>query len=219
MRGAGQGDGGSSGARELELKAVVTDPAAVAARLEAGGAGLRFRGLMHDRRFDTPDRSLLERDEVLRVRTFEPAGTGDAHRELTWKGPTRRSNGYKEREELQLAVADSAAMSDVLARLHYELSDAVDRAVQYYDVEGAVVRLEWYPRMDVLVEVEGSPEGIERAVARTGIPRGEFTAERLIDFAARFQERTGTEAVLRLDRMGPYEKPGWPHWAVKRQEL
>lgn len=209
MSGAGRVE---RGARELELKAVVEDPAALAARLEARGAGLLFRGLMHDRRFDTPDGALLARDEVLRVRTFEPAGAGSAHQELTWKGPTGRSNGYKEREELQLDVANAAMPSQVLARLGYEISDAVDRWVVYYDVDGAVVRIEWYPRMDVLVEVEGTPEEIERAVAATGIPRGDFTADRLLDFAGRFGRRTGREPVLRIDMLGPNEKPGWPEW-------
>lgn len=204
------------GTRELELKAVVKDPAGFVTRLEACGAALRFRGLMHDRRFDTRGGGLLARDEVLRVRTLEPAGDGTRRAELAWKGPTRRSNGYKEREELQLDVADAGVMSEVLARLGCEVSDAVDRAVLYYDVDGAVVRIEWYPRMDVLVEVEGTPEEIERAVAATGIPRVEFSADRLIDFAERYRQRTGTEPVLRLDVMGANEAPGWPKWAVGR---
>ena len=201
---------------ELELKAVVADAAALAARLEACGAGPVFRGVMRDRRFDTADRALLARDEVLRVRTFEPVGAGAAHQELTWKGPTHRRNGYKEREEMQLDVADEGVMSALLARLGYELSDTVDRAVLYHEVNGAVVRIEWYPRMDVLVEVEGSPEEIERAVAATGIPRAAFTAERLLDFAARYRERTGRDAVLRLDFLGATERPGFPKWAEGR---
>jgi predicted adenylyl cyclase CyaB len=198
--------------RELELKAVVKDPAALVKRLEAAGAALLFRGVMSDRRFDRPDRALLARDEVLRVRTFEPAGQGARHAEVSWKGPTRQSDGYKEREELQLDVANAVVLSEVLARLGYEVSDAVDRCVEYYDLDGAVVRIEWYPRMDVLVEVEGAPGEIERAVAATGIPRGEYTADRLLDFAARYQRRTGEAAGLRLEGLGPDERPGWPPW-------
>ena len=198
---------------ELELKAVVQDAAALGSRLAKAGARCTFRGVMRDRRYDLPDGALLARDEVLRVRTFEPHGAGVAHAELTWKGPTRRSGGYKEREELQFGVADAATAGEVLGRLGFALSDAIDRCVEYHEVAGAVVRIEWYPRMDVLAEVEGEPGMIERAVAVTGIPRAEFNADRLLDFAGRFAQRTGKEPVLRLDQLGPREAPGFPAWA------
>lgn len=203
---------GGEGARELELKAVVPDAAALGARLAQAGT-CSFRGMMRDRRYDLPDSSLVARDEVLRVRTFEPRGAGVAHAELTWKGPTKRTGGYKEREELQFGVAHAATAGEVLARLGFALSDAIDRCVEYHEVAAAVVRIEWYPRMDVLVEVEGEPGTIERAVAATGIPRGEFNADRLLDFAGRYAQRTGRAAALRLDRLGPSETPGFPQWA------
>ncbi len=206
----------SGGARELELKAVVQDAVALAARLLGAGGKATFRGMMRDRRYDRPDRSLLARDEVLRVRTFESAGLGAAHAELTWKGPTRRTDGYKEREELQFGVDGGAGAGAVLERLGFEVSDAIDRCVEYYEVAGAVVRIEWYPRMDVLVEVEGAPAEIEQAVAATGIARTEFTADRLLDFAGRYRQRTGREAALRLDALAAHEAPGWPSWAAKR---
>ena len=205
-----------AGARELELKAVVPDASGLAARLAAAGATRTFRGVMRDRRYDRPDRSLLARDEVVRVRAFEPAGFGEARAELTWKGPTKQTDGYKEREELQFGVDDAAAAGAALGHLGFEVSDAIDRAVEYYELAGAAVRIEWYPRMDVLVEVEGTPEEIERAARASGIPRGDFTADRLLDFAGRFRGRTGTDAVLRLDGLGANERPGWPQWAVRR---
>ncbi len=204
---------GGAGAPELELKAVVTDAAALAARLEQAGKQT-FRGRMTDRRYDRPDRSLLARDEVLRVRAFAPAGRGAARAELTWKGPTKRTNGYKEREEIQFAVDDPDATASVLERLGFEVSDAIDRCVEYYELGKASVRIEWYPRMDVLVEVEGAPAEIEKAVAGTGIPRPDFTAERLLDFAGRYRQRMGRDAVLRLDGLRANERPGFPEWAT-----
>jgi hypothetical protein len=44
--------------------------------------------------------------------------------------------------------------------------------------------------------VEGSPESIERAIAALGIERKSFTAERLYDFARRYEARTRTRAAL-----------------------
>jgi hypothetical protein len=50
--------------------------------------------------------------------------------------------------------------------------------------------------MDDLVEVEGAPEGIERAIAVLGIARDAFTAERLPQFVRRYEARTGATAAL-----------------------
>ena len=71
------------------------------------------------------------------------------------------------------------------------------------------MRLERYPRMDDLVEVEGSVENIERAIDRTGLPRAGFTSERLPDFVRRFEERTGTRAALSAAELagGPPQDP------------
>jgi hypothetical protein len=50
--------------------------------------------------------------------------------------------------------------------------------------------------MDVLVEVEGEPEAIERAIEGLGMARGEFTSERLPTFVERFERRTGVRAAI-----------------------
>jgi hypothetical protein len=55
--------------------------------------------------------------------------------------------------------------------------------------------------MDDLVEVEGTPEAIERAIAALGLARDGFTSERLPEFVLRFEARTGTSAVLSDDEM------------------
>ena len=198
--------------REIELKAVVDDPAALEPRLEAGGARRRFRGRMSDRRYDVPSRALEARDELLRLRSFG-AAAGGAPRpaELTWKGPTSREGGYKAREELLCTVGDAAPVEAILARLGFAVTDAIDRCVAFYDLDGAALRIEWYPRMDVLLEVEGSPATIEAAVAACGVPRSAFSADRLTDFAARYRQRTGVAPALNLAALGG-EPPAWPAW-------
>ena len=200
-------------AREVELKALVERPAELVARIEARGAVRAFRGRMTDRRYDLPSGALTSRDEVLRVRTFTAAG-GSAPRsaEVAWKGPTRRESGYKEREELEFAVADSGPVEAILSHLGLAIVDAIERCVEFYDLDDAALRLEWYPRMDVLVEIEGQPAAIESAVAATGMPREAFTADRLIDFGVRYQRRTGSAPALNLGALGGGE-PQWPGWA------
>jgi adenylate cyclase class IV len=192
---------GAGAADEVELKAVVPDPAALRARLEAAGARLLFEGALADRRYDTADGRLERRDEVLRLRTAEPrpGAPGAARASLDWKGPTREERGYKVREERSTAVGDPAVVALVLARLGLTVRREVDREVAEYAFgEGALaaaLRVERYPRMDVLLEVEGAPAAIERAIAATGLPRAAFTAGRLVDYRLAFERRTGLRAA------------------------
>ena len=202
--------------REIELKAVVDDPEHLVAELGLHAATRTFRGRMSDRRYDLPSRALEARDEVLRVRTFEPAeGSPGRLSEVTWKGPTRQVRGYKEREELQFTVGEAGPVETILAHLGLSITDAIDRCVEFYQLGGAVLRLEWYPRMDVLLEVEGSPAAIEEAAAATGMPRTDFTPDRLLDFAARYRSRTGTVPALNIAALDGAQ-PAWPEWALDR---
>ena len=70
------------------------------------------------------------------------------------------------------------------------------------------VRLEWYPRMDVLIEIEGDQPGIEAALCATGLPRTGFSADPLAVFAERFASRTGTPAALATSELAG-ESPSW----------
>lgn len=180
---------------EIEIKARVDDPAAVVAALRRAGAQREFRGAMRDRRYDRKDK-LASRDEVLRVRAYEPADGSPGWGVLGWKGPVSARNGYKHRAEAETRVADAAAAAAILERLGYEVTLAIDRRIETWRVGGAVCRLEWYPAMDVLLEVEGEPAAIERAVAATGLPRSQFNSESLPYFVAQYEARTGARAEL-----------------------
>jgi predicted adenylyl cyclase CyaB len=179
---------------EVELKSVVDDVARRRAAIERAGATLVYEGRLEDRRWDTPDRALAARDHVLRVRTYR--GEGDERAELDWKGPTRREEGYKLREEIDVATNDPGALGEILARIGYEVSMAIDREIAQYELDGAMVRFERYPRMDDLVEVEGAPASIERAIAALGLPRDGFTTDRLPEFVQRYEARTGQRAAV-----------------------
>jgi predicted adenylyl cyclase CyaB len=181
--------------REIELKAVVADEAAARAALEQAGAHLSFVGQLEDRRYDDERRRLEGRDEVLRVRTYRHSD-GAVTTHLDWKGPTGESEGYKVREELSALVGDPGTLGRILERLGFVLVREIDRSIAQYAVDGAVVRFERYPRMDLLVEVEGLPDAIERAIALLRMPRGGFVSARLPEFVSAFEVRTGTRAAL-----------------------
>jgi predicted adenylyl cyclase CyaB len=179
---------------EVELKSVVDDVERRRANVERAGATVVYAGRLEDRRWDTPDRALLAKDHVLRVRTYR--SDAGVRAELDWKGPTRREGGYKLRDELETKVGDPGALGEILTALGYEVSIAIDREIVQYDLEGTMIRFEHYPRMDDLVEVEGEPEDIERAIAALGLPREGFNTDRLPDFVKRYEERTGARAQI-----------------------
>jgi adenylate cyclase class IV len=179
--------------REVEVKSVVTDMAACIARIRAAGGKLMMQGRLEDRRYDS-EGTLGTRDEVLRVRAFH--GLPAAQLTLDWKGPTHEEGGYKVREEISTDLGDADALISILGRLGYTCTMAIDREITQFAVSGATIRFEEYPRMDTLVEVEGVPEAIERAIEIMELPRHSFTTERLGSFIARFEARTGVKAAL-----------------------
>ena len=179
---------------ETELKAVVDDLALRRKLVEEGGGQLEKEGYLQDRRWDTEAETIRGRDHVLRIRVFNGRPANEAS--LEWKGPTRAENGYKLREEIGTDIADAAALSEMMERLGLQVTRTIDREIVQFKLHGATVRFESYPRMDVLVEVEGTPAQIERAVAVIGIPRDEFTADSLPEFMARYERRTGKRPVV-----------------------
>ena len=186
-------------AREVELKAVVEDFDEARRCVERAGARLAFAGRLEDRRWDTPDRALARRDHVFRVRRY--LGAEGERAELGFKGPTTYVDGFKVREELGAPMGDVEQLSRILTELGYIVTRAIDRSIVQYELRGAVIRFEQYPRMDRLVEIEGEPAAIEQAIAATGIPREQFSTDRLPAFVARFEARTGQRAALCDDEL------------------
>src|SRR5437016_1250044 len=185
----------ASPADELEVKARIDDPDGLRAALARAGATLDFRGDMIDRRFDR-GRTLTKRDQVLRLREFRPADGSPAYGVLGWKGPPSQRGRYRHRAEAEARVAAPDSVVTILEQLGYAVSVRIDRRVEVYRLGQAVLRLEWYPAMDVLLEVEGEPSEIEHAIAATGLARDRFLPESLPYFVAQFEARTGQAALL-----------------------
>jgi adenylate cyclase class IV len=167
-------------------------------RVEHAGARLVFAGKLADRRYDTPDRQLALRDHVLRLRIYRPEhdSAADARASLEFKGPTTYVDGYKVREELSASSGDADVLADILARLGYVVTREIDRDIRQYELPDVTVRFERYPRLDTLVEVEGTPDAIERAIVLLALPRDGFTTDRLPAFIARYEARTGQRAAV-----------------------
>lgn len=180
--------------REVELKAVCDDLAARREQLEKAGASLTYKGRLVDRRYDVESRELTNRDEVLRIRRYEGGGSTKTY--LDWKGPAETQDVYKIREEISTSVDDFVALEHILDRVGFIVTTEIDRDIVQYELAGATIRFESYPRMDVLVEVEGEPEAIENAIEALAMARGQFTSDRLAAFVTRFEQRTGVKAAV-----------------------
>lgn len=179
--------------REVELKAMVDAPDVARRALLAAGAVLTYAGRLEDRRYDSPDRALTVRDHVLRLRVYRGATVRAL---LDWKGPTGYTDGYKVREEHSVPFDDPEQLATILERLGYIVTREIDREIEQFTLGGAVIRFERYPRMDVLVEVEGEPAAIERAISALALPRAAFTTARLPDFVRQYETRTGQRAAI-----------------------
>lgn len=180
--------------REVELKAVVDDLDARRKAVEGAGGKPEFIGKLIDVRFDSARNELIGRDHVLRLRVYERDGKQQGH--LDWKGATRHEDGYKVREEKSTSVGDPVALLSILSGLGFRVVREIEREIAQYSLAGATVRFERYPRMDVLVEVEGTPDAIEKAIVLIGLPREEFTTGRLTDFVMAFEHRTGLRGAI-----------------------
>lgn len=183
---------------EYELKARLREsPGRFCRRLEEAGWERRFAGRMVDLRFDTPDGELSSRDEVLRLRVYVPDGDRDPVAVLGWKGPADQAEGFKRREELETEVASAEAARRIVGRLGFSrVAERIDRRIRLYVRGGVSARLEEYPEMDVLVELEGPPEEVRERMAETGLGSDRWKPWPLPEFVRRYEERTGGKARL-----------------------
>ena len=180
--------------REVELKSVVDDLDLRRNQVERAGGKPVFVGRLTDSRYDSPQGDLMSRDHVLRLRVYERDGSKDGRLDL--KGETRYEDGYKVREEISTSVGDPDALRAILSGLGMRVVREIEREIAQYSLAGATVRFERYPRMDDLVEVEGTPEAIEKAISLIGLPRDGFTSGRLTDFILEFERRTRSKAAI-----------------------
>jgi adenylate cyclase class 2 len=95
---------------EVEMKFRVDATASVEERLAAWGARPEAARREVDRYFNAPDRDFARTDEAVRVRQIGPKNF------VTYKGP-KRDLQTKTRTELEVPLADGAAIADDFAQL------------------------------------------------------------------------------------------------------
>jgi adenylate cyclase class 2 len=151
---------------ETEIKFTVADVAELNTRLEAAGFSLQTpRSFESNVLYDTPDRSMRARTEILRIRSYAGRFTV-THKRLPDEGPGE--DRHKHRIETETEVADGAALAEVFRSLGLVDAFRYEKwRTEWSDGEGHCVVDE--TPIGNYAELEGSPEWIDRAAARIGL--------------------------------------------------
>ncbi|MEW6252360.1 MAG: class IV adenylate cyclase [Planctomycetota bacterium] len=183
---------------EIEIKLRIADDSAVRRALQARGARHVWRVLETDRILDTPERRLRAAGCALRVRTSRPAppqagadvpsallaSTAEATM-LAFKGP-RSPGDFKQREEIEVGVADAEALLDILGRLGCAPVIVLEKLRERWDLAGCQVLLDELPGLGRFVEIEGPDAGaIERVRSALWLDAAPLVRETYVEMAAR----------------------------------
>ena len=176
---------------ETEIKFRVDDRAGLEERLtELGFHLVTPRSFESNTLYDTPDRGLRQRRELVRIRSYAGRWV------LTHKRVPDSGIGedrHKHRVETETEVADGHALAEVLRSAGLEPVFRYEKwRTEWADSEGHCVVDE--TPVGIYAELEGSPEWIDRRCNELGIaPEERLTLSygRLFD---RWREQTGSTA-------------------------
>jgi adenylate cyclase class 2 len=156
---------------ETEIKFRVDDVAGLSKRLEAAGFSLHTpRAFESNVLYDTPDRAMRARTEILRIRNYAGRWTV-THKCLPKDGPGEDT--HKHRMENETEVADGAALEQVFLSLGLVAAFRYEKwRAEWTDGEGHCV-IDETP-IGNYAELEGSADWIDRAAARLCIDPAEY---------------------------------------------
>jgi adenylate cyclase class 2 len=157
---------------EIEIKLKVSREAEIRERI--AGAGAR---LVHDREFednrvfDFPDRSLLRRGEMLRIRILERGVV------LTFKGPGHVEHGKKVREETEALLAPSQAeeIAQIIERIGMTQVFRYQKYRTTWEITGLLITLDETP-IGSFLELEGDSGSIDAVAVLLGYTPAEYIA-------------------------------------------
>jgi adenylate cyclase class 2 len=156
---------------ETEIKFRVDDLTGLTQRLQAAGFSVQTpRAFESNVLYDTPDRAMRARTEILRIREY--AGRCIlTHKRLPDVGPGE--DRHKHRIETETEVADGEALAQVFLSLGLVAAFCYEKwRTEWSDGEGHCV-VDETPIGDY-AELEGSAEWIDRAATRLGIEAAQY---------------------------------------------
>jgi adenylate cyclase class 2 len=159
---------------ETEIKFRVADVSGLAKRLQdAGFQEQTPRTFESNVLYDTPDRKMRARTEILRIRNY--AGHWlVTHKRLPDVGPGE--DAHKHRIETETEVADGSVLADVFQSIGLVPAFRYEKwRSEWSDGEGHCV-IDETP-IGVFAELEGSAEWIDRTAERLGVARSAYMTQ------------------------------------------
>ncbi|MDE2993252.1 MAG: class IV adenylate cyclase [Chloroflexota bacterium] len=114
--------------------------------------------------FDSEGGGLGQRRAILRIRSIN----GGAGGTLTYKGAPTQTNGVKSRAEIEVVVADAAAMQALLAALGYKPMNSYRKRRESWHLDNVEVSLDT-TRIGYFCEIEGPHAQILALGRRLGL--------------------------------------------------
>ena len=156
---------------ETEVKFRVDDLAGMSRRLEAAGFTMQTpRSFESNVLYDTPDRTMRARTEIVRIRSY--AGLWVlTHKRLPDSGPGEDT--HKHRIETETVVSDGDALAQVFRSLGLVPAFRYEKwRTEWQDGEGHCVVDE--TPIGNFAELEGPDDWIDRSAARLGVQPGDY---------------------------------------------
>ncbi|HMB95289.1 MAG TPA: class IV adenylate cyclase [Tepidisphaeraceae bacterium] len=144
---------------EIEAKMKVADHAPVRNRLQECGAHRQSSVLETNTFFDTPDRSLLAKDQGLRLRHQRDVQSHEEKSIITFKGPRQRGL-TKNREEKEVVVGDPQDAIALLEAIGFSCIVSFQKKRETWLLEGCEIELDELPYLGTFVEIEGPSEQV-----------------------------------------------------------
>jgi adenylate cyclase class 2 len=156
---------------ETEIKFRVDDPACLSRHLQAAGFRLKtLRSFESNVLYDTPDRRMRSRTEILRIRSY--AGRWVlTHKRLPDSGPGEDT--HKHRIETETEISDGDALAEVFLSIGLVAAFRYEKwRTEWEDGDGHCVVDE--TPIGNFAELEGSAAWIDRTAERLGIEPGQY---------------------------------------------
>ena len=177
-------------AAEIELKFPVDDIEAFRSQVPSLGFWLKTeRTFEANTLYDTPERTLREHKQILRLRNYAGKCT------LTHKRKDNIEDGrFKTRIETETLVEDCDAMAEVFRQLGYFPAFRYEKFRTEWDSEGGGHLVLDETPIGVWAELEGPPEWIDAMVDRLGIDNTRCSTDSYGTLFLQWRERTGAAA-------------------------
>jgi adenylate cyclase, class 2 len=189
---------GHSSNIETEIKLRVESADAARALLAAHGFAVSVARIFESNVvYDTPDRALRARGELIRIRRIDDRSSGL----LTFKAAPLPGK-HKQREELETGVSDGAMLATVLTRLGLEPAFRYDKyRSEYRRPDGpGVVTLDETP-IGIFLELEGPADWIDATAAELGFAEADYV---LLSYAALYFEHCRAHRIPTGDMTFPH---------------